>query len=145
MGVELDIGDAPDRIIRTPCHGRAQQWSGCGLRRCRTAGARPCQGCGLAWRLLPSDFPPWATVYRWFAAWRDDCVFEKLNHARVMADREHSGRDSSPLAAIIDSRSVQTTEHGGPRCYDAGKKINGHKRHALVATDSRALISSRIR
>jgi len=43
---------------------------------------------GLAWRLLPSDFPPWATVYRWFAAWRDDCVFEKLNHALVMTDRE---------------------------------------------------------
>lgn len=95
---------------------------------------------GLAWRLLPSDFPPWGTVYRWFAAWRDDCVFEKLNHALVMADRERVGREASPSAAIIDSQSVKTTEAGGPRGYDAGKKINGRKRHALVDTDGRALI-----
>jgi putative transposase len=95
---------------------------------------------GLAWRLLPSDFPPWATVYRWFAAWRDGCVFEKLNHALVMADRERVGREASPSAAIIDSQSVKTTEAGGPRGYDAGKKINGRKRHALVDTDGRALI-----
>jgi putative transposase len=95
---------------------------------------------GLAWRLLPSDFPPWATVYRWFAAWRDGCVFEKLNHALVMADRERVRREASPSAAIIDSQSVKTTEAGGPRGYDAGKKINGHKRHALVDTDGRALI-----
>lgn len=95
---------------------------------------------GLAWRLLPSDFPPWATVYRWFAAWRDGCVFEKLNHALVMIDRERAGREASPSAAIIDSQSVKTTEAGGPRGYDAGKKINGRKRHALVDTDDRALI-----
>ena len=41
---------------------------------------------GIVWRLLPSDFPPWATVYRWFAAFRDGSVFEKINHALVMAD-----------------------------------------------------------
>jgi putative transposase len=95
---------------------------------------------GMAWRLLPSDFPPWSTVYRWFAAWRDGCVFERINHALVMADRERVGREASPSAAIIDSQSVKTTEAGGPRGYDAGKKINGRKRHALVDTDGRALI-----
>jgi putative transposase len=95
---------------------------------------------GIAWRLLPSDFPPWATVYRWFAAWRDGCVFEKMNHALVMAARERIGREASPSAAILDSQSVKTTEAGGPRGYDAGKKINGRKRHALVDTDGRALI-----
>ena len=41
---------------------------------------------GITWRLLPSDFPPWQTVYRWFAAFRDGSVFEKLNHGLVMAD-----------------------------------------------------------
>ncbi len=95
---------------------------------------------GIAWRLLPSDFPPWSTVYRWFAAWRDACVFEKINHALVMADRERVGRQASPSAAIIDSQSVKTTEAGGPRGYDAGKKINGRKRHALVDTDGRGLV-----
>jgi putative transposase len=95
---------------------------------------------GIAWRLLPKDFPPWRTVYRWFAAWRDKGVFERLNHALVMADRERAGRDASPTGAIIDSQSVKTTEAGGPRGYDAGKKINGRKRHALVDTDGRGLI-----
>ena len=69
-----------------------------------------CAARGIAWRLLPSDFPPWQTVYRWFAAWRDQGVFEKINHALVMADRERVGRDASPSAAIIDSQSVKTTE-----------------------------------
>jgi transposase len=87
---------------------------------------------GCPWRLLPNDLPPWGTIYRWFAVWRDDGCFERINHALVMADRERVGRDASPTAAIIDSQSAKTTEAGGPRCYDAGKKINGRKRHALV-------------
>ncbi|MGH6830624.1 MAG: IS5 family transposase [Methylocella sp.] len=95
---------------------------------------------GCPWRLLPADLPPWSTVYRWFMIWRDACVFEKINHALVMMDRERVGREASPTAAIVDSQSVKTTEAGGPRGYDAGKKINGRKRHALVDTDGRALL-----
>ncbi len=57
-----------------------------------------------------------------------------------MADHESIGREASPSAAIIDSQSVKTTESGGPRGYDAGKKANGRKRHALVDTYGRALV-----
>ena len=99
-----------------------------------------CHAAGCPWRLLPSDLPPWETIYRWFAAWRDDGRFERINHALVMADRERVGRDASPTAAIIDSQSAKTTEAGGPRGYDAGKKINGRKRHALVDTVGRGLV-----
>jgi Transposase DDE domain len=57
-----------------------------------------------------------------------------------MLDRERIGRQSSPTGAIIDTQSAKTTEAGGPRGYDAGKKINGRKRHALVDTDGRGLL-----
>lgn len=94
---------------------------------------------GCPWRLLPRDFPPWRTVYRWFATWRRSGLFEKINHALVMMDREEAGREASPSGAIIDSQSVKTTESGGPRGYDAGKKIKGRKRHAMVDTDGRGI------
>ena len=65
---------------------------------------------GVAWRLLPSDLPPKSTAYRWFAAWRDKGVFEALNHALLMIDRERKRRAASPSACIIDSQSVKTSE-----------------------------------
>jgi transposase len=80
---------------------------------------------GIAWRLLPSDLPPKSTVFRWFSLWRDTGLFETINHVLVMADRERVGREASPTAAVLDSQSVKTTESGGPRGYDAGKKVKG--------------------
>ena len=63
-----------------------------------------------------------------------------------MLPRSRTGRARRrPSAAIIDSESAKTTEAGGPRGYDAGKKINGRKRHALVDTDGRGLVLERIR
>lgn len=95
---------------------------------------------GCPWRMVPDCFAPATTVYRWFTRLRDDGVFETINHHLLMRDRERVGRQASPSAAVIDSQSVKTTEAGGPRGYDAGKKINGRKRHAIVDTDGRPLV-----
>ncbi len=72
---------------------------------------------GIAWSLLPKDFPPTSTVYRWFARFRDDGTWERINHYLVMLDRERAGREASPTAAVIDSQSVKTTESGGIRGF----------------------------
>jgi putative transposase len=90
--------------------------------------------------MLPDCFPPRQTVYGWFSGFRDRGVWESVNHHLVMLDRERAEREASPSAAVIDSQSTKTTEAGGPRGYDAGKKINGRKRHAMVDTYGRALV-----
>ena len=90
---------------------------------------------GCSWSRFPQSFPPHQTVYGWFLRLRDDCVLERLNHHLLILDRERAERLASPSAAIIDSQSVKTTEAGGPRGYDAGKRIKGRKLHVLVDTE----------
>ena len=89
---------------------------------------------GCAWRLLPHEFPKWQTVYYYFRIWRESEWFAVMNdHLRTQI-REQEGREAQPSAAILDSQSVKTTRQGGVHGYDAGKKVNGRKRHILVDT-----------
>lgn len=89
---------------------------------------------GCPWRNLPQGFAPWRTVYHYFRCWKRHGLWN-LIHTHL---REHlrlvEGRKLQPSAAIIDRQSVKSTEASDERGDDAGKKINGRKRHILVGT-----------
>src|SRR6266850_1407670 len=89
---------------------------------------------GIQWRLLPTTFPPWKTVYHIFRKWTLDHTWEALNAQLRAHVRKTHGKRSRPTAAILDSQSVKSDAHGGAVGYDAAKQIKGRKRHLLVDT-----------
>ena len=93
----------------------------------------------MQWEFLPHDLLPKSTVWDYFVAWQKDGTWQKMLDTLRGQIRTEAGREETPSAGCIDTQSVKTTEAGGPRGYDAAKKIKGRKRHALVDTDGRAL------
>jgi transposase len=98
---------------------------------------------GCQWRHLPRDLPPRSTVHGYLRRWDWNGTLEAVHHRLYVACRERAGKEASPTAAILDSRSVKAAEKGGRRStrsvgFDAGKKVNGRKRH--IVTDTTGLL-----
>ena len=94
---------------------------------------------GGAWRALPSGWPPWRTVYGWFRRWLELGLFDAVLRAVARLRRRGTGRGSEPRLAIIDTQTVKCIPVRGPRGYDAGKKVLGRKRVALVDAEGHIL------
>lgn len=89
---------------------------------------------GVQWRMLPKEYPPWSSVYWYFAQWRESGAWQRIHDSLRALLRKRSGRHKHATAGCLDSQSVKTTAIAGVRGYDKGKQVNGRKRHLLVDT-----------
>jgi transposase len=90
---------------------------------------------GLQWRLMPHDLPPWTAVYQQTRRWMAAGVFETIVHDVRVLLRLAAGRAPQPTAAILDSRTLQSTpESGGRAGYDGAKRKKGSKIHLAIDT-----------
>ena len=89
---------------------------------------------GCQWRLLAREFPTWGTVYHYFRMWKNSGVWTCLQREIHEETRRKAGRFPCPSVVIMDGQSVETTERGGARGFDAHKRVKGRKRHILVDT-----------
>src|SRR3982750_3066974 len=90
---------------------------------------------GCHWRYLPHEFPPWPVVYQQARRWMEAKVFEQIAHELRIVLRLVDDRREQPSAAILDSRTLQSTPESGARAgFDGHKKKNGSKVHVAVDT-----------
>jgi len=95
---------------------------------------------GIAWEYLPHDFPPYKTVYDYYAKWEKDGTTEAIHDELRRRVRREAGRTEQPSAALIDAQSIRTSANvaESSQGIDAAKKIKGRKRH--IATDTLGLL-----
>lgn len=122
----------PDPAFLTGAGGRPEEW----CRREIVDAIFYLVDNGNKWRGLPADFPPWQTVYRYLASWEKHGITQRVLDSLRDRVRLEAGRAAEPSAAVIDSQSVKAAEEASKasRGFDAGKKINGRKRHIGVDT-----------
>jgi transposase len=90
---------------------------------------------GAPWRMMPNDLPPWYTVYQQTQRWLKAGVFEAMVHDLRALLRLAQARKADPTAAILDSRTLQSTPESGERAgYDGAKRKRGSKTHLAVDT-----------
>jgi transposase len=90
---------------------------------------------GSSWRMMPHDLPPWYIVYQQMRRWLKAGVFEAIAHDLRAVLRIAQGRQEMPTAAILDSRTLQSTVESGARAgYDGAKRRKGNKVHLAVDT-----------
>ena len=85
--------------------------------------------------MIPNDLPPWTAIQQQTQRWLRAGCFEAMAHDLRVVLREANERDGSPSAAILDSRTLQSTPESGARAgFDGHKKRKGSKVHAAVDT-----------
>lgn len=89
---------------------------------------------GCSWRMLPKEFPDWKLAYAQFRRWQAAGLFEKLYDELRALWRTREHRAPEPTAGVLDAQSVKTSPQGGPKGFDAGKKVKGRKRHLVTDT-----------
>jgi transposase len=90
---------------------------------------------GCPWRMMPNDLPPWHAVQQQTRRWVRARCFEHMAHDLRVVLRLAAGKNAAPSAAILDSRTLQSTpESGGRAGFDGAKKRKGSKVHAAVDT-----------
>jgi len=90
---------------------------------------------GCPWRMMPNDLPPWTAIQQQTQRWLRAGCFESLAEDLRLLLRLSAGRTDAPSAAILDSRTLQSTPESGARAgFDGHKKRKGSKVHAAVDT-----------
>jgi len=90
---------------------------------------------GISWRMIPNDLPPHHVVFQQTQRWIAAGVFEQMVHDLRELLRLATGRKKEPTAAILDSRTMQSTPESGSRAgYDGAKRKKGTKLHMAVDT-----------
>src|SRR5215211_8465325 len=126
LAATIDTIDPPSRV------GRPRDWSTLTMLGALWHLARD----GCVWRRLPvgPGLPPHQSVWSRFSRWRLRAVLDRALAVLVACRRLAAGRKRRPTAAIIDTQSVKTGPQGGPRGYDAHKKVKGRKRVLMIDT-----------